>query len=117
MASAATARGLLRARRARPLSRARREARAGLAMVSPTFVVILVMVILPVLWAVVLSFKHIRLIELQNVDLLKGPYTTRNYDELLHSTDFTTALRTTLEYSVFGTMGSIMLGLVAALLV
>lgn len=99
------------------MSRARREARAGLAMVSPTFIVILVMVILPVIWAVLLSFKRIRLIDLQNVNLFSGPFSTHNYDQLLHGTDFLTSLRTTLEFSVLGTMGSTVLGLVAALLV
>ena len=117
MASTTTTRADAPARRARPMSRARREARAGLAMVSPTFVVILVMVILPVVWAVVLSFKSIRLIDLQDVNLVSGPYTTHNYDLLLHGSDFLTSLRTTLEFSVFGTLGSIGLGLAAALLV
>jgi multiple sugar transport system permease protein len=105
-----------RPRRAR-MTRARRDARAGMAMVSPTFLVILVMVILPVIWAVVLSFKRIRLINLQTVDLLSGPYTLRNYERLFGSSEFTRALRTTLEFSVFGTLGSILLGLCAALLV
>jgi multiple sugar transport system permease protein len=99
------------------MTRARRDARAGMAMVSPTFLVILVMVILPVIWAVVLSFKRIRLINLQTVDLLSGPYTLRNYERLFGSSEFTRALRTTLEFSVFGTLGSILLGLCAALLV
>ena len=103
-------------RRAAP-TRAQRDARAGLAMVSPTFVVILVMVILPVLWALILSFERIRLIQLQSVDLLAGPYTLRNYDLILGSEDFRSALITTLEYSVFGTTGAIVLGLIAALLV
>jgi len=86
-------------------------------MVSPTFVVILVMVILPVLWAVILSFKQIRLIDLQHVNLFSGPYTVSNYTDLLGSSAFLTPLRTTVEYSVFGTMGSIVLGLAAALAV
>jgi multiple sugar transport system permease protein len=105
------------ARKRRALTRARRDARAGLAMVSPTFIVIFVMVILPVLWAVILSVKRIRLIQLQTVDLLQGPYTLRNYDLILGSSDFKSALLTTLEYSVFGTTGAILLGLIAALLV
>jgi multiple sugar transport system permease protein len=86
-------------------------------MVSPTFIVILVMVILPVLWALVLSFKQLRLIDLQYVNLVGGPYTFNNYSHVLGSSAFLTPLRTTLEYSVFGTMGSILLGLVAALAV
>ena len=102
---------------ARRLTRAQRDARAGLAMVSPTFVVIVVMVILPVIWALILSFERIRLIQLQSVDLLTGPYTLRNYELLLGSDDFWSALLTTLQYSVFGTTGAIVLGLIAALLV
>jgi multiple sugar transport system permease protein len=98
-------------------ARARRDARAGLAFVSPTFVVVLVMVVLPVLWALVLSFQEIRVIELRQVDLLGGEYTFANYDELLSSSDFLTAARTTLIYSVVGTAGAIGLGLAAALLV
>ncbi len=105
-----------RPRRAR-MTRARRDARAGLAMVSPTFLVILVMVVLPVIWAVVLSFKRIRLINLQTVDLFSGPFTLRNYELLFGSSEFARALRTTLEFAVFGTLGSILLGLCAALLV
>ena len=50
-----------RRRRAR-VTRARRDSRAGLALVSPTVIVVLVMVVLPVLWALVLSFQRIRLL-------------------------------------------------------
>jgi len=105
-----------RRRRARG-ARARRESRAGLALVSPTFVVVLVMVVLPVLWALVLSFQRIRLFQVRSVDLIGGEYTLRNYDLLLGSSGFLEAARTTLLYSVFGTAGSIVLGLAAALLV
>jgi multiple sugar transport system permease protein len=103
-------------RRARA-TRARRDSRAGLALVSPTVIVVLVMVVLPVLWALILSFQRIRLLQIRRLDLLGGEYTTRNYDLLLSSSDFFETVRTTLYYSVFGTMGAIVLGLVAALLV
>ena len=103
-------------RRARG-TRARRDSRAGMTLVSPTFVVVLVMVILPVLWALLLSFQRIRLIELRQLDLLGGEYTLRNYERLLSSSGFLEAARTTLIYSVFGTAGAIGLGLIAALLV
>jgi multiple sugar transport system permease protein len=116
MASSSLLRGRARTRRARN-TRARRDARAGIAMVSPTLFVVLVMVVLPVLWAVILSFKQIRLINLRNVDLFTGPYTVRNYDLLLNSSDFGRALRTTFEFSFFSSLGAIVLGLTAALLV
>jgi multiple sugar transport system permease protein len=103
-------------RRARD-TRARRDSRAGMALVSPTFIVVLVMVVLPVLFALVLSFQRIRLIQLRQLDLLGGPFTLRNYDQLLSSSGFLDAARTTLIYSVFGTLGAIVLGLIAALLV
>src|SRR5687767_1021739 len=103
-------------RRARG-TRARRDSRAGLALVSPTVIVVVVMVVLPVLWALILSFQRIRLLQLRRLDLFGGEYTLRNYDLLLSSSDFLVTVRTTLYYSVFGTTGAILLGLAAALLV
>jgi multiple sugar transport system permease protein len=108
--------GPVTARRARG-TRARRDARAGLALVSPTFIVVLVVVILPVLWALLLSFQRIRLIQLRQMDLLGEPLTLRNYDLLFSSSGFLEAVRTTLIYSVGGTFGAIAMGLAAALLV
>jgi multiple sugar transport system permease protein len=103
-------------RRARD-TRARRDSRAGLALVSPTVIVVLVMVVLPVLWALILSFQRIRLLQIRRLDILGGEYTLRNYDLLVNSSDFLDAAKNTLLYSVFGTTGAIVLGLCAALLV
>jgi multiple sugar transport system permease protein len=103
-------------RRARD-TRARRDSRAGVALVSPTVIVVLVMVVLPVLWALILSFQRIRLLQIRRLDILGGEYTLRNYDLLINSQGFLDAVRHTLMYSVFGTLGAIVLGLVAALLV
>ena len=103
-------------RRARD-TRARRDSRAGVALVSPTVIVVLVMVVLPVVWALILSFQRIRLLQIRRVDLLGGEYTLRNYDLLLSSSDFFVTVRTTVYFSVFGTLGAILLGLAAALLV
>jgi multiple sugar transport system permease protein len=103
-------------RRARGV-RARRDARAGLALVSPTVIVVLVMVVLPVVWALILSFQDIRLLGIRRLDLLGGDYTLENYDLLLSGSEFLDAAKNTLLYSVFGTLGAIVLGLIAALLV
>jgi multiple sugar transport system permease protein len=103
-------------RRARD-TRARRDSRAGLALVSPTVIVVLVMVVLPVVWALILSFQRIRLLQIRRLDILGGEYTIRNYDLLINSQDFLEAAKNTLLYSVFGTAGAILLGLAAALLV
>jgi len=98
-------------------TRARRDSRAGVALVSPTVIVVLVMVVLPVLWALVLSFQRVRLSGIRRLDLLGGEYTLRNYDLLLSSSGFLEAARNTLLYSVLGTLGAIVLGLIASLLV
>ena len=105
-----------RSRRARA-TRARRDSRAGMALVSPTVIVVIVMVVLPVAWALLLSFQRIRLLQIRRLDVLGGEYTLRNYDLLFSSSDFLSAIRVTLMYSVFGTLGAIVLGLAAALLV
>jgi multiple sugar transport system permease protein len=104
-------------RRARASTRARRESRAGLLFVSPTVIVVVVMVILPVLWALILSFQRVRLSGIRRLDLFGGEYTLRNFDLLFSSSDFLGVVRTTLLFSVFGTAGAIGLGLIAALLV
>jgi len=92
----------------------RREARAGLTLISPTVVIVLTLVVLPILWTVVLSFQHVRLIQLRTAGLL-GDYTLSNFSQVLMSPGFWSSLRTTLIYSVCGTAASIGLGLVAAL--
>src|SRR5215207_5288580 len=103
-------------RRARN-TRARRDSRAGMTLVSPTVIVVFVMVVLPVLWALVLSFQRIRLLQIRRLDVFGGEYTFRNYDLLFSSSDFFAAAKVTLLYSVLGTGGAIGLGLIAALLV
>src|SRR5215203_4474707 len=103
-------------RRARA-TRAARDSRAGMALVSPTVIVVLVMVVAPVSWALLLSFQRIRLLQIRRLDVFGGEYTLRNYDLLFSSSDFLSAIRVTLLYSVGGTVGAIVLGLIAALLV
>jgi multiple sugar transport system permease protein len=105
------------ARRARGTTRAQRESRAGLLFVSPTIIVVLVMVILPVLWACVLSLQRVRLSGIRRLDVFGGEYTLRNFDLLFSSSQFFDVVKTTLLFSVFGTSGAIGLGLIAALLV
>jgi multiple sugar transport system permease protein len=70
-----------------------REARSGLALISPTVAIVLTLVVLPIIWTVALSFQELR----------------------LTSPGFWSSLRTTLIYSVLGTASSIGLGLIAAL--
>jgi multiple sugar transport system permease protein len=71
----------------RPLTARRRENRAGLAYLSPTLVVVLVVVVLPILWTVMLAFQRIRLINLRRVGIF-GQYTLANLETVLSSPGF-----------------------------
>lgn len=99
-------------RRGRTL--ARRDARFGHLLLAPTLLVVLVVVVIPVLWTVVLAFQDLRVVQLRRRGVF-GPFTLENFADVLTSPGFWTALRTTLLFSVVGTLGSIGLGLVAAL--
>jgi multiple sugar transport system permease protein len=101
-------------RRRRPMTASRRANRAGLAFVSPTFVVVLVVVILPILWTVLLAFQHAKLVDIQGMGLF-GNWTLDNFDQVFGSAGFWSSLTTTLLYTAGATFGSVALGLVAAL--
>jgi multiple sugar transport system permease protein len=92
----------------------RADARAGLTLISPTLVIVVVMVVLPILWTFSMAFQQIRLLNLSSAGVF-GDYTLDNFRGIFTSEGFWTALRTTLIYSVFGTASAIGLGLVAAL--
>jgi multiple sugar transport system permease protein len=95
-------------------SRARQDARTGLLLISPTFLIVLAMVVLPIIWTVSLAFQQVRLLNLRTTGII-GDYSTENFRAVLTSDGFISALVTTLEYSVLGTAGAIGIGLVAAL--
>lgn len=98
----------------RLLSAAARENRAGLAFVSPTVVVVTVVVVLPILWTVLLAFQRARLVDIQSMGLF-GDWSLHNFQAVFASPGFWTSLWTTVVYTVGSTFGSIALGLVAAL--
>jgi multiple sugar transport system permease protein len=91
-----------------------RESRFGLALISPTVVLVVVLVVLPILWTVLLAFQDLRLIRLRTAGLF-GDYTVENFVDVFSSPGFWGSLGTTLVYATGGTAASIGLGLVAAL--
>ncbi|MFD4788647.1 carbohydrate ABC transporter permease [Streptomyces sp. NPDC058459] len=97
-----------------PMSAERRANRAGLAFVSPTFVVVLVVVVLPILWTLLLAFQRARLVDIQGMGLF-GHWSLDNFAQVFDSAGFWSSLGTTLLYTVGATIGSVALGLVAAL--
>ena len=71
-----------------------------------TWSTIAALVVGVIVWALILSFQRIRLLQIRRLDVIGGDYTLRNYDLLLNSADFLDAARTTLFYAVFGTLGA-----------
>ena len=98
----------------RRASRATRDARTGLALISPTVVIVVVMVVLPILWTVSLAFQQVRLLNLRTTGIV-GDYSLENFRDVITSSGFVDALLTTLVYAVCGTASAVGLGLVAAL--
>ncbi|AJE81530.1 MULTISPECIES: carbohydrate ABC transporter permease [Streptomyces] len=98
----------------RLLTTGQRENRAGLAFVTPTFLVVLVVVIIPILWTVLLAFQHARLVDIQGMGLF-GNWSLDNFSQVFDSAGFWSSLVTTLLYTVGSTAGSVLLGLAAAL--
>lgn len=92
----------------------RAEARVGRLLLAPTVLIVLVIVVLPIIWAVALAFQRVRLLNIRRVGIF-GNYTLDNVQRVLQSEGFWSTLWTTLIYTVGGTVGSIGLGLVAAL--
>ncbi|WP_395571717.1 carbohydrate ABC transporter permease [Streptomyces sp. BK79] len=98
----------------RPMTASRRANRAGLAFVSPTFLVVLVVVVLPIAWTVLLAFQKAKLVDIQGMGLF-GNWSLDNFAQVLDSAGFWSSLGTTLLYTAGSTLGSVALGLVAAL--
>lgn len=108
-----TARPTRPRRRAGPTLR-QRENRTGLAFLSPTLVVVTVVVVLPILWTIMLAFQRIRLINIRRAGIF-SQYTLQNFTTVLNSPGFWSSLGTTLAFTIGATALSIGIGLVAAL--
>src|SRR5688572_26625883 len=93
------------------------ESRAGLLLLSPTFIVVMAAVVLPILWTIFIAFRDLRLRDIREVGIFGAGWTLENFVGVFTSRGFFDALLTTLIYSVVGTALAIGLGLVAALIV
>jgi multiple sugar transport system permease protein len=93
------------------------ENREGLLLISPTVVVVVAVVVLPILWTIFIAFRDLRLRNLRRDGIFGANFTLDNIVTALTSRDFIDALLTTVVYSVVGTALAIGLGLVAAMIV
>ena len=101
----------------RPATLQQQENRAGLGLISPTVVVVLAVVVLPIAWTIFIAFRDLRLRNLREVGIFGSEFTLDNFIGVFTSRNFFEALTNTLVYSVVGTTLAIGLGLAAALIV
>jgi multiple sugar transport system permease protein len=95
---------------------AQRDARLGLALISPTLLIVLAIVVFPLLWAILMSFQRLRLIEIGRADFFR-PLTLANFERVLASEQLWNSMAITLVYTVGSVVLSITLGLIAAMAV
>lgn len=98
----------------RVFSRRRKENRDGLLMVAPTVIVVLAVVVIPVLWNVLIAFQDLSFLQIREASPFR-PLTLDNFQAVLSARGFWTSMATTVIYSIASTVGSIGLGLLAAL--
>lgn len=98
------------------LTLSRREQRLALLMMVPTFLVVFLIVVFPVIWNIWLSFKPVTLTELGEQPLFIPNLTLKNYQRLFTSSRFIPDVIVTFIYTFFGVILSVLLGLGAALL-
>lgn len=115
MSKTPTSRGRLFSTRPRASGMARREDLTGRVLVSPTVLVLVLMVLLPFLAAALFAFQEFRLIDLGPLGTGETTWTLDNFRAVFASDGFWSALWTTLVYSVSSTIGAVAVGLTVAL--
>ncbi|WP_101847986.1 carbohydrate ABC transporter permease [Zhihengliuella sp. ISTPL4] len=96
-------------------SRSRRDGRNGLLLTAPTFLVILLASIIPLLLVIVFAFSEVRLVDIPRLGSEPIEWTLDNFRRALANPSFWQALGTTLLYSTLTMVGSVGVGLVLAL--
>ncbi len=91
-----------------------RDARLGLLLMSPTLIIVLTIVILPLLWSILISFQRLRLINVGRASLFE-PLTTANYERVVGSGVLWSSMVTTFIYTIGSVVLAIGLGLLAAM--
>ncbi|MBW1796727.1 MAG: sugar ABC transporter permease, partial [Deltaproteobacteria bacterium] len=81
-----------------------KEARLAFWMLVPVFTVVLVFVIFPVIWNVWLSLKPVFLEDLGGPSLFEFNLTLENFRKVFCDQDFVPVLKTTLIYTVGGSL-------------
>ncbi|MFC6087941.1 carbohydrate ABC transporter permease [Saccharothrix lopnurensis] len=99
-----------------PRTLKQRDARTGVLLLTPSLVIVVAVVLVPLAWSLLLAFQRVRLIDVGRADVFQG-LTLDNFERVLGSDVLWESLRTTVAYTVGSTVLTIALGLVAALAV
>jgi multiple sugar transport system permease protein len=97
-------------------SLAKQDARIAYAFVAPALLVVLVVVAVPIVWNIALSFQDLRLVELQDFNFFSTDVSLENYRRVTGG-DFWSLLLRTFVYAIAGTTVALFLGTWAALVV
>ena len=100
--------------RRRVISLAQRDARAGLLLISPTLVIVLAVVLVPLAWSVLIAFQRMRLINVGRTSLFEN-LTVANFARVFGSAALWDSLVTTVVYTAGSTLLAIALGVIVAL--
>jgi multiple sugar transport system permease protein len=95
-----------------------RVADLAYGLLLPTFVIVLIIVVFPMIWNLVLAFRPIRLRDLPDLRLFSlDGFTLANFERVLSARGFVDTLARTFVYTTVGTTLAILFGLIAALVV
>lgn len=95
-----------------------RVADLAYGLLLPTFVIVLLIVVFPMIWNVILAFRDIRLRDLPDLRLFSlDDFTLGNFERVLSARGFVDTLVRTFVYTIVGTVLAILFGLIAALVV
>ena len=98
----------------RNLSMAQRDARTGLALITPTLVIVLAIVIVPLVWSLLIAFQRMRLVTVGRTGLFEN-LTLANFERVFGSDALWDSLVTTIVYTAGSTLLAIVLGVTVAL--
>jgi multiple sugar transport system permease protein len=93
---------------------ARRDARAGLLLITPTLVIVLAVVLVPLAWSLLIAFQRLRLINVGRTGVFEN-LTTANFARVFGSDALWDSLITTIAYTAGSTFLAVVLGVIAAL--
>lgn len=110
-----TSRGRVFSARPRASGMARREDLTGRVLVTPTVLILVLVVLLPFIASVLFAFQQFRLIDLGPLGDGEVTWTLDNFRAVFSSDGFWSALWVTLVYSVGSTLGAVGVGLAVSL--